>query len=123
MLISFLCDNLREHGFTIREARAGPDTFIVKEAVKGAKEKDSIAVVHADDADVFVYVCSTAKMFRLKFSFKPLKRLKTITVKFGVVTDVNEKVDDYVLDNILFRQAWTGCDTSSGTYGMGNESL
>ena len=56
MLISFLCDNLREHEFTIREARADADTLIVKEAVKEAKEKDSMVVVHADNADVFCFM-------------------------------------------------------------------
>ena len=84
MLISFLCDNLREHGFTIREARADADTLIVKEAVKEAKEKDSIVVVHADDVDVFCLCMHHCKDVPGEVSFKLLKRLKTITVKFGV---------------------------------------
>ena len=84
MLISFLCDNLREHEFTIREARAHADTLIVTEPVKEAKKKIPWSSFMLMMQMFFVYVCITAKMFWKKFPFKLLKRLKTITVKSGV---------------------------------------
>ena len=35
------------------------------------------------------------------------------------VKDVNENVDEFILDNIFFLHAWSGCDTTSETHGMG----
>ena len=58
--------------------------MIVKEAVKEAKEKDSVVVIHTDDVDVFCLCIHHCKDVPGEFSFKLLKRMKTITVKSGV---------------------------------------
>ena len=56
-------------------------------------------------------------------SFQTFKRTEDNNRQIWSIRDVDEKVDDWVLDNILFLHIWTGCDTTSGTYGMSNESL
>ena len=52
MLISFLRDDLLEHGYQIFEAKGDADTLIVKVAYQKVCENSAI-VVHADDVDVF----------------------------------------------------------------------
>ena len=123
MMISFLCDNLREHGFTTREAITYADTLIVKDAVKETKEKCSTVAVHADDIDAFCLCMHHCKDVPGEVFFQTFKKSEDNNRQIWSIRDVNEKVDDCVLDNILFLHPRTGCDTTFGTYGMGNESL
>ena len=94
MSISFLCDNLREHDFTIRESRADADTLIATEPVKEAKEKDSMVVVHADDADVFCLCMHHCKDVLGEVSFQTFKKTEDNNRQIWSIRDVDEKVDD-----------------------------
>ena len=97
--------------------------MIVKEAVKEAKEKDSVVVIHADDVDVFCLCMHHCKDVPGEIFFQTFKKTEDNNGQIWSIRDVNEKVDDCVFDNILFLHTWTGCDTTSGTCGMGNKSL
>ena len=116
MLIYFLRDNLRENGFSKCEAPADADTLIAKVTVEEARDESDL-VVHADD-NVFCLLMHHWKDVLGEVFFQTFKKNNESRQTWRV-KDVNENVDECILDKILSLHAWSGCDTTSWTYGMG----
>jgi hypothetical protein len=117
MLIELLTQRLRSKGFHVEVAKSDADTMIVKEALRHAEE--GTVVVHVDDADIF---CMLMYHYDINLHhdiyFKTMKKTDGIR-KCWKIRDVNEKHGEIIVHHILFLHAWTGCDTTSGTFGMG----
>jgi len=116
-LIKLLSQRLRRKGFRVEEAKSDADTMIVKEAMRHADR--GAVVVHADDADIF---CMLMYHYNINLHhdiyFKTMKKTDGIQ-KCWKIKDVNKKHGEIIVHHILFLHAWTGCDTTSGTFGMG----
>ena len=109
----FLRDNLREYRFSIFEVSTDADTLIAKVDVQEARNGSDV-VVHADDVDILCLLMHQCKDVLGEVFFQTYESRQTWRDK-----DVNKNVVECILDNILFWHAWSGCDTTSGPYGMG----
>ena len=117
MLISFLRDNLRKYGFNIFDVPANVKTLIAKVAAQEARNGSDV-VAHADDVDILCLLIHHCKDVSGEVFFQTFKKTNE-SQQTWKVKDVNENVDECILDNILFLYAWSGCDITSGIYGIG----
>ena len=113
----FLKDNLREYKFSIFEASTDADTLIAKVDVQEARNGSDV-VVHVDDVDILCLLMHHCKDVLGEVLFQTLKKTYESRQTWRI-KGVNENVDECILGNILFWHAWSGCDTTSGPYGMG----
>lgn len=117
MFIKLLENNLRESGFTVFEAVGDADTLIVKVSMQRAVEGCSVAV-HADHADIFCMLMHHCCGHSYDVYFKTVKKTDGSRKSWNI-NDVISGHDKSVVENILFLHSWSGCDTTSGTHGMG----
>ena len=75
-------------------------------------------VVHADEVDILCLLLHHCKDVLGEVFFRTFKKTSESRQTWRV-KDVSENVDECILDKILFLHAWSGYDTTSGTYGMG----
>lgn len=120
--ISLLTAALKYDGHEVHNSTGDADTLIVETALKLSKEGKEVSVV-ADDTDILVLL-----MFHWKqdlgdiFFYSEATRTKQ-GLKVWRIRDLCAKAPKDVVSHILFIHAWSGCDTTSATYGHGKTSL
>ena len=89
-------------------------TIIAKEALEAAK----ILTIATDDTDVL--------MLLIRHLQEEMKELYFCSEKAGKtwkVQDIIESIDAVVKKHILFLHVWSGCNTTSASYGHGKTGL
>ena len=97
--------------------------MIVAHAMQYVVQGHKVNVV-ADDTDVLVLLMYHWKhnMANIYFlSEANASQKKTMTV--WKIRDLNAKAGETIISHLLFLHAWSGCDTTSATYGQGKTSL
>ena len=120
--IKLLCESLEADGQIVHNSTGDADTMIVDCALQFAREKREVSVV-ADDTDIFVLLMYhwTQDMANVYFHSEASKSKQGL--KLWKIQDLVTKTDKEVTSNLLFIHAWSGCDTTSATYGHGKTSL
>ncbi len=95
------------------------DTMIVQRALQYASEGSDVNVV-ADDTDVLVLL-----MYHWKQSMASIYFLSEAgkNTKIWKISDLVEQAGPIITSHLLFLHAWSGCDTTSATFGQGKVSL
>ena len=121
--ISLLTKYLIEDGQIVHNSTGDADTLIVKCALEFAIRKNEVNVV-ADDTDVLILLIYHWKsnMADIYFYSEAKKSQKKNLVVLKI-RDITSKVGQVITANILFLHAWSGCDTTSATYGHGKTAL
>ena len=111
---------LNEAGVSTKCCVADADTTIVSSALGYAREGASVRIV-ANDTDILIVLIhhwdeTMADIF-----------LRRPSAKAGLneynIRDIVASVDPVVKRHILFAHAWSGCDTTSATYGQGKTAI
>ena len=86
-------------------------------AVQEARTGSDVAVP-ADDVDILCLLMHHCKDVLGEVFFQTLKKTNESRQTWRV-KDVSENVNECILNNILFLHSSSGCNTSSGTFGLG----
>ena len=107
----------------MKHGQGDSGTLIVSTTLDIAKSGRKVTVA-ADDTDVLVLL-----MFHWNdemtdiFFLSEARKDKANTVPIYSIEDTTLALGDTLNDLILFIHAWTGCDTTSSTYGHGKTSI
>ena len=114
-LINFLSQLLKEDGQIVDLCKADADTKIVSTALDIAKTSPVFVV--ADDTDIAIMLLYhwQKEMFPVYFFQERGKKCWNIKELQPSIASVKE--------HLLFVHAWSGCDTTSATYGKGKPSF
>lgn len=117
--ISLLVKALKDEGHDVRQSTGDADTQIVLAGLEYAsKENKRPLTVVANDTDILVLL-----MFHWAAHMN-LYMLSDVGKKQSQCWDIGSLVTsagDMVTRHILFIHAWSGCDTTSATYGQGKQ--
>ena len=118
-----LTQYLKEDGQIVHNSTGDADTMIIKCALRFAIRRNEVNVV-ADDTDVLILLIYHWKpsMADIYFHSEAKKSQKKGLVVFKI-SDLSSNIGQVITANILFLHAWSGCDTTSATYGHGKTSL
>ena len=117
--ILLISQYLRDDGQVVHQSTGDADTMIVQCALQYAIEGSEVNVV-ADDTDVLVLLLyhwkqNMASIYFLSEAGKYLKIWR--------ISDLIGQAGPIVTLYLLFLHAWSGCDTTSATFGQGKISL
>ena len=119
-MFSLLHQYLESDGQIVHTSRGYADTLIVTKALSYAAQGKEVNVV-VDDTDILVLLMYhwTESMADVYFSSEAKKKKSQV----WKVRDLVFKAEKLITSNLLFVHAWSGCDTTSATYGHGKASL
>ena len=100
-----ICD-----GQTVYQCKGDADTKIVSTSIQLAKEKDVLVVVVADDTDIAVMLLYHWNESIQNIYFHQEKGEETWSIKKAFIPIG-------MREHLLFVHAWSGCGTTSSTYG------
>ena len=117
--ISLLRIYLEADGNIVYIADGDADIMIVKFTLEYAGQECDANVV-ADDTDVLVLL-----MYHWKQSMAEVYFLSEVKKNMMVwkICDLVTKAGQVITSHLLFLHAWTGCDTTSATFGHGKASF
>ena len=117
--ISLLSRYLKSDGQIVHNSTGDADTMIAASALEIATEGKEVNVV-ADDTDVLILLMHHWRdgMEDIYFLSEPKKSQKK-GLQVWRIRDLVSKAGTIVIAHILFIHAWTGCDTTSATFGQG----
>ena len=117
--ILLISQYLSDNGQAVHHSTGDADTMIIQCALQYASEGSEVNVV-ADDTDVLVLLMHHWKpnMSNIYFLSEAGK-----TFKIWRISDLVEQAGPIVTSNLLFLHAWSGCDTTSATFGQGKIGL
>ena len=106
-------------GNIVHIADGDADVMIVTCALQYAHEESDVNVV-ADDTDVLVLL-----MYHWKQNMADIYFLSEVKKNMMVwkICDLVTKAGEVITSHLLFLHAWTGCDTTSATFGHGKTSM
>ena len=115
--ISLLSCYLKANAQTVYNSTGDADTMIVSCALRFATQSNDVIVV-ADDTDILVLLIHhwDPNMADVYFQSDAQK-------KMWKIRDLVAKVGGIVKAHLLFVHAWSGCDTTSATFGQGKTTL
>jgi len=121
--ISLLSKYLQSDGQVVYNSTGDADTLIVSNALQIAREGKEVNVV-ADDTDVLILLMYhwTDTIADIYFLSEPKKSQKK-SLQVWRIRDLISKSGKIVTSHLLFIHAWTGCDTTSATFGHGKANL
>ena len=124
--IAMLTDHLQANGHIVKQAQADANTLIVSTALDFAKNQQTVEVI-ANDTDILIMLLyhwqvDMANIFIHKVTGGARRKLVGPSTIHSV-QDVSSKVDPVIKNNILFIHAWSGCDTTSSTFGHSKTKL
>ena len=120
--ITLLSHCLEADGQIVHNSTGDADTLIVKCALQFARQGREVSVV-ADDADVLVLLMYHWNQNMADIYFHSEAKRSKKGLKVWKVQDLVNKAGKQVTSRLLFIHAWSGCDTTSATYGHGKTSL
>ncbi|KAK6183990.1 hypothetical protein SNE40_006544 [Patella caerulea] len=114
--IAILSTRLRAAGHTVAQASADADTMIVNSALNASKQRE--VVLMAEDTDILVMIVYHFEpaMHDIKLCKFPKKQKDGLLYSIRSLFDC---LDPITKNHILFVHAWSGCDTTSATFGQG----
>lgn len=117
--IQLLTHYLREDGQIVYHGNGDADTLIAQCALQYADQGHEVYVV-ADDTDVLVLL-----MYHWKYSMGELYFFSETGRKRNIwkISDLVNQAGPVVASHLLFLHAWSGCDTTSATFGQGKVSI
>ena len=118
--ISLLGNRLQTKGFIVHQSSNDADALIVKCAIELA----NVCTVVADNIDILVLLMyhfqpNIADIFLFSIASKRRKSGQ----KIASLKNVVDVTDPFIKENVLFAHAWSGCDTTSSTYGHGKSTI
>ena len=121
--ISLPGSRLQTKGFIVHQRCNDADTLIVKCAIELSLAGNVCAVI-ADDTDILVLLMyyfqpHMADIFLFSIASKHSKSGQ----KIASLKNVIDATDPFIKENILFAHAWSGCNTTSSTYGHGKFTI
>lgn len=119
--IKFLANHLQIQGHNAKISNGDADTLIVSTALELARNGQSVVVV-AEDTDIFIMLLYHWESDMADIHLRKEGRRS----KIGQIYSMKEafgKVPEIVRKHSLFIHAWSGCDTTSATYGHGKSHL
>ena len=121
--ISLLSRYLESDAQTVHNSTGDADTMIVACALQMAMGGKEVNVV-ADDTDVLILLMHhwTETMADVYFLSEPKKSQKK-GLQVWRICDLIAKAGKLVTSHLLFIHAWSGCDTTSATFGQGKTNL
>ncbi|XP_065911780.1 uncharacterized protein [Dysidea avara] len=121
--ISLLSCYLKSDAQAVHNSPGDADTMIAACALQMAMEGKEVNVV-ADDTDVLILLMHhwTDAMADVYFLSETKKSQKK-TLQVWRIRDLISKAGNIVTSQLLFIHAWTGCDTTSATFGQGKTNL
>jgi len=121
--IFLLSRYLKSDGQIVHNSTGDADTMIAASALEIATEGKEVNVV-ADDTDVLILLMHHWRdgMEDIYFLSEPKKSQKK-GLQVWRIRDLVSKAGTIVIAHILFIHAWTGCDTTSATFGQGKNNL
>ncbi len=121
--LSLLCRYLEFDGHAVHNSTGDADTMIVACALQLASEGKEVNVV-ADDTDVLILLMHlwTENIADVYFLSEPTKSSNR-GLQVWRIRDLIAKARTLVTSHLPFIYAWSGCDTTSATFGQGKTSL
>ena len=121
--ISVLGNCLQTKGFIVHQSSDDAGILIAKSAIELALA-ENVCIITAGDTDILVLLMyyfqpHMADIFLFSIASKCSKSGQKI-VSLKNVIDVT---DPFIKENIFFAHAWSGCDTTSSTYGHGKSTI
>lgn len=121
--ISLVSRHLEANSFIVNQCPGDADTAIVSTALEYAALGTEVNLV-ADDTDVLVLLMLHWKenMADVFFHSEARKSLQTTALSWNV-RDLVSKAGNLIASHLLLVHAWSGCDTTSATFGHGKTTL
>jgi len=124
--IAMLTDHLKTNGHVVKQAQADADKLIASTALDYAKNQQTVEVI-ANDTDILVLLLhhwkdDMANIYVHKVIGGTKRKLVGPSTIYSI-KDMSSKVDPIIRKNILFIHAWSGCDTTSSTFGHSKTNL
>ena len=121
--ISLLSRYLESDAQTVHNSTGDADTMIVSCALQMATEGSKEVIAVADDTDVLILLMHhwTENMADVYFLSEPKKSHKK-GMQVWRICDLIAKAGTLVTSHLLFIHAWSGCDTTSATFGQGKQT-
>ena len=121
--ILLLSRYLKSNGQTVHNSTGDADTLIVNCALQIAMDGQEVNVV-ADDTDVLILLMhhwrdSMADVYILSQPKSTSKK----GLQVWRIRDLVAKAGTLIVSHLLFLHAWSGCDSTSATFGQGKTSL
>ena len=120
--IMLLSQCLEADGQIVHNSTGDADTLIVVCALQFARHGREVSVV-SDDTDVLVLLMYHWNENMADIYFHSEAKRSQKGLKVWKVKDLVNNAGKEVTSHLLFIHAWSGCDTTSATYGHGKTSL
>ena len=120
-LINLMADELQAEGCHVVHAKGDADVDIVKAAVLAAESKPTTLI--GEDTDLLVlllYYCPSD--VRCPLYFRSDKQAKTKRVQTRNIVALKHVLGGQLCEQIMFLHAFTGCDSTSRIYSIGEKS-
>ena len=122
MFVKLLAECLRNHGHSVIECMDDADTTIVKTAIRYASENQSVVIV-AEDTDIFIMLLHHWQPDHAEIYLRKENRSSRKKAQVYAMSHAHASIEENIRRNILFLHAWSGCDTTSMTFGHGKTSI
>ena len=109
-------------GQAVYNSTGDADTMIVVNTLRITSEGNEVNVV-ADDTDVLILLMHHWMDTIADIFFSETKKSQKKSLQVWKIHDLISKAGKIVTDHLLFIHAWTGCDTTSATFGHGKANL
>ena len=120
--ITLVSQCLEADGHIVHTSTGDADTLIVECALQFARQGREVSVV-ADDTDVLVLLMYHWNQNMADVYFHSEAKRSKKGLKVWKIQDLVKKAGKLVTSHLLFIHAWSGCDTTSATYGHGKTSI
>ena len=117
--ISALSDQLQREGHDVRNSIEDADTQIVSAALEHTLNSENDVVVVASDTDILVLFMFHWKPKMKLYMLTDVSKKRESERSIWKIENLVEACGDIITSHILFIHAWSGCDTTSATYGQG----
>src|SRR5688572_4728875 len=117
-IINFIADRLRQIGCHVIHAEGDADVHIVKAAVEMSSYKSTTLIGEDTDLLVLLLYHAANDSNDLYFRFDKDKVRYVYNIKV-----LKQLLGDDVCSDLLFTHAFSGCDSTSGIYGVGKKSV
>ena len=117
--IDMLMVALRHEGHDVYQSTTDADNMIAQKALESASN-GMPTIVESDDTDVLVLLIHhfNEEMSNIFFRSELSKRSRS-GIRFYSISEIVRSIGSIVTRHILFIHAWSGCDTTSATFGQG----
>ena len=117
--IALLSHHLKADNQIVHQSSGDADTMIVDCALQYATQRIEVPVITDDTYILILLMYHWQKEMADVYFLSEMKSKK----KIWKLKDVVNKTGEALSSHILFIDAWSGCDTTSATFGQGKTTL